>query len=119
MYEDYEHFYFSCSYNSNFLSKISNLLKFIGFNESILNIENLVVGYKINDEAYYEINFLLTVIFFSIYKSYYISDSRRTKVDIFKIFKAEIKSIVEINNIIKRKTSKLILKTLNYINDHK
>ena len=49
---------------SDFISKILNLLKFIGFNESIFNMENLIVGCKINDEAYYEINFLLTVIFF-------------------------------------------------------
>ena len=48
------------------------------------NLETLVFGYKIYDQAYFDINLLITVIFFSIYKAYYISNQKQKKVDIFK-----------------------------------
>jgi hypothetical protein len=45
---------------------------------------NLATGYKIKKE-YDDINYLLTIIGFSIYKSYYVSNQRREIYDIINI----------------------------------
>ena len=56
-------------------------------------MKNLVTGYKIKEE-YDDINYLLTIIGFSIYKSYYDSDQRREICNIINILVREIKFIL-------------------------
>ena len=50
---------------------------FIG--DHVFNLESLVFGYKIYDQAYFDFNLLITLIFFSIYKAYYISNQKQKK----------------------------------------
>jgi hypothetical protein len=52
--------------------------------DHVFNLETLVFGYKIYDQAYFDLNLLITLIYFSIYKAYYISNQKQKKVDIFK-----------------------------------
>jgi hypothetical protein len=40
--------------------------------DHVFNLETLVFGYKIYDQAYFDINLLITLIYFSINKAYYI-----------------------------------------------
>ena len=56
-------------------------------------MQNLVTGYKIKEE-YDDINYLLTLIGFSIYKSYYVSIQRREICIMFNILAREIKFIL-------------------------
>ena len=58
--------------------------------EHILTLKTLVTRYKIKEE-YDDINYLLTIIGFSIYKSYYVSNQRREMCDIINILVREIK----------------------------
>jgi hypothetical protein len=45
--------------------------------DHVFNLESLVFGYKIYDQAYFDLNLLITLIFFSIYKAYYISNKKK------------------------------------------
>ena len=60
--------------------------------EHIIILQNLVTGYIIKVE-YNDTNHLLTIIGFSIYKSYYLSNQRREICDIINILVRETKCI--------------------------
>jgi hypothetical protein len=45
---------------------------------------------------YVDLNLLITLIYFSIYKAYYISNQKK-KIDIFKIFKDEVNNVFDKN----------------------
>jgi hypothetical protein len=79
-------------------------------------LKNLVTGYKIKEE-YDDINCLLTIIGFSISKSYYVSNQRRKICDIIHILVREINFILfyEKNDQIK-KIIETVLKELEAIN---
>jgi hypothetical protein len=52
------------------------------------------VYYNISDEGF---DLTVTLIFFSIYKAYYISNQNQKKVDIFKNFKDEVNNVFDTN----------------------
>ena len=112
--DDYEHFFFSCSYNVQYWHKVEQLLALLKVEKHIFSLESLVTGYKIEDEDYFDMNYLLTIIYFSIYKAYYMSDKKDKVIDIFKIFQNEIRDIININKIRGKKNKRIILKTLEY-----
>ena len=75
--EDYSHYFITCTFRK-------------------LTLNHIVLGYKIDDKNYLALNFLITVIGFSIYKSYYISEQKTKYIDVYKIFANEyIKRINE------------------------
>lgn len=45
-----------------------------------------VLGYKIEDNNYLALKLLLTVIWFSIYKLYYISEQKTKDIDLYILF---------------------------------
>jgi hypothetical protein len=54
--------------------------------DHVFNLESLVFGYKIYDQAYFDLNLLIiTLIFFSIYKAYYISNQHTRQSILFTI----------------------------------
>ena len=56
------------------------------------------------------ISISITLIFFSIYKAYYISNQNQNKVDIFKIFKDEVNNVFDTNSFRQVKTGNFISK---------
>ena len=90
--------------------KTTNL--YIG--DHVFNLEPLVFGYKIYDQAYFDLNLLITLICFSIYKAYYISNQKQKKVDIFKIFKDEVNNVFDTNIFRQVKTGNFISKAHVY-----
>ena len=68
--ENYYHFFIECEYIQNFKTKINQLLNHLGYNKEMITLKNIVVGYKIQDTQYKPINYLLTVIGYTIYKTY-------------------------------------------------
>ena len=80
--------------------------------EHILTLQNLVTGYKVKVE-YDDINYLFTIIGFSIYKSYYASNQNRAIYDIIDILVRENKFVLfhEKNDRI-RKIVKIVLQVL-------
>jgi hypothetical protein len=91
---------------------MKNLFSKLKLDEHILTLKNLVTGYKIKEE-YDDMNYLLTIIGFTISKSYYASNQRREICDIINILVREIKLILfyEKNDHI-RKILKTVLQEL-------
>ena len=53
--------------------------------------KNIVIGYKINNPEYFIIKEIQALVDFSIYKTYFIRESRGKKVDSFNFFCDEYK----------------------------
>jgi hypothetical protein len=70
--EDYSHYFTTYIFFKEFWGKIKEALKKYGIENYTLY--HLVFGYKIFDKSYYD--FILTIVGFSIYKTYYISEQK-------------------------------------------
>jgi hypothetical protein len=57
--------------------------------ENKITLKHIVLGYKIDDTSYLALTFLITVVGFSIYKSYYISEQKTEYIDVYRIFANE------------------------------
>ena len=67
--------------------------------EISLKLKHLIFGYKISDKNYYGVNYFITILGFSIYKSYYLSEQKTKNVNVYTIFIYEFnKRIDEIKN---------------------
>ena len=84
--------------------------------DHVSNMESLVFGYKIYDQAYFDLNLLITLIFVSIYNAYYISNQKPKKVDIIDIFKDEVNNVFNANIFRQVKTGNFISKAHVYLN---
>ena len=65
----------SCKYLDIFWNKINEMLKKVQF-ENNIKLQHLVFGYKIFDKEYFHLNYFLTILAFTIYKSYYVSEQK-------------------------------------------
>jgi hypothetical protein len=114
--ENYKHFYFDCKYNKKYWQEVKKMTTNLYIGDHVFNLESLVFGYKIYDQAYFDLNLLITLIFFSIYKAYYISNQKQKKVDIFKIVKDEVNNVFDTNIFRQVKTGNVIGKAHVYLN---
>ena len=55
------------------------------------SLENIVLGYKVEIEEHKEVNLLLSLIGYVIYKHYHKTERRRNYRNIFLILKTELK----------------------------
>ena len=53
-------------------------------------LQYIVIGYKIRDKHYTELNILLNLIGFVIYKTYHLSDQKEKRLNVVNIFKHEL-----------------------------
>ena len=97
--EDYSHYFITCTFLKEFWTQFQNLKKGLGIGNKI-TLKHIVLGYKIDGKNYLALIFLITVVGFSIYKSYYISEQKTKYIDVYKIFaNAYIKRINENNKL--------------------
>ena len=89
--EDYHHFFISCKYLSTFWSKIEQLLKKVNINNKI-TLKHFVFGYKIFDKDYNYFNYFLTILAYTIYKSYYVSEQKMKNLDVYCLFVKEFRN---------------------------
>jgi hypothetical protein len=113
--ENYKHFYFDCKYKKKYWQEVKKMTTNLYIWDHVFNLESLVFGYKIYDQAYFDLNLLITLIYFSIYKAYYISNKKK-KGDIFKIFKDEVNNVFDTNIFRQVKTWNFISKAHVYLN---
>jgi hypothetical protein len=110
--EDYSHYFRTCIVFKDFWGKIKELLKKSGI-ENDITLYHLVFSNKIFDKSYYDLNYFLTIIGFSIYKAYYISEQKTKRLDVYSLFVREYLPIYRANEIIQKS---LFLKRLqNYL----
>ena len=110
--EDYNHLFISCNYLKQFWDQIKKLLKTIHFDFNI-TLVHLVIGYKIYDREYFDINYLFSILAFSIYKSYYVSEQKTKNIDVFKLFACKLRKKVREFNL--KHKSVLLQKVLKRI----
>ena len=92
--EDYLHYFITCSFLKTFWEKIYNIFKSNNL-EFTLKFKHLIFGYKISDNNYYGVNYFITILGFSIYKSYYLSEQKTKNVNIYKIFIYELNKRID------------------------
>jgi hypothetical protein len=96
--EDYLHYFITCSFLKTFWEKIYNLYKSNNL-EIKLKLKHLIFGNKISDKKYYSVNYFITILGFSIYKSYYLSEQKTKNVNVYTNFIYEFnKGIDETKN---------------------
>jgi hypothetical protein len=88
--EDYSHYVITCTFLKEFWTTFQNLMKGFGI-ETKITLKHIVLGYKIDDKNYLALNFLITAVGFSIYKSYYISEQKTKYINVYRIFVNESK----------------------------
>ena len=110
--EDYSHYFITCTFLKEFWTKFQNLMKGLGI-ENKITLNHIVLGYKIDDKNYLALNFLITVVGFSIYKSYYISEQKTKYIDVNRIFANEYIKRINENKTLQKCT--FLMKVKNYI----
>jgi hypothetical protein len=83
--EDYSHYFITCASLKEFSTKFQNLIKGFGI-ETKITLKHIVLGYTIDDTNYLALIFFITVVGFSIYKSYYISEQKTKYINVYRIF---------------------------------
>ena len=91
------------------------LLKSMNIGEHVICLDTLVLGYKVNDTDYYSLNYLLSVMYYSIFKAYCISKNKEKNVDIYVIFRNELTKILEIDEHLQLQTSHFIKRAFQFI----
>jgi hypothetical protein len=74
-----------------------DLLFFFYFNNNKILFKRLLF-----DKSYYDFNYFLTIIGFSIYKAYYISEQKTKRLDVYSLFVREYLQIYRGNEIIQK-----------------
>ena len=92
--------------------KIQQILKRSNI-EHFVTLKHIVFGYKIFDKDYFDFNYILTILGFSIYKGYYASEQKTKQVGIYSLFVREY--IPRINEVQTLQSSKLQTKIKKYI----
>jgi hypothetical protein len=90
-----------------FWVKIQQILKKYNI-ENFVTLKHIVFGYKIFDKDYFDFNYFLTILGFSIYKAYYVSEQNTKQVNIYSLFVREY--ITRISQVQKLQNSKLLAK---------
>ena len=92
--ETYTHLFIKCGEIQHFWDKIIDLFKYCGLTNNVKTLKNIVIWYKIDNPNYFNINVLFSLIGFSIYKGYFISESRLNSIDYFSIFTQEFNEML-------------------------
>ena len=76
--------------------------------ENFVTLKHIVFGYKLFDKDYSDFNYVLTILGFSIYKAYYVSEQKTKQVSMHSLFVREY--ITRISQVQKLQNSKLLTK---------
>jgi hypothetical protein len=62
--ENYKHLYLDCKYKKKYWQEVKKMKTHLSIGDHAFNLESMVFGYKIYDQAYFDLNLLITLIFF-------------------------------------------------------
>jgi hypothetical protein len=82
-----------------FWNKINEMLTKVKF-ENNIRLQHLVFGYKFFDKEYFHLNDFLAILTFTIYKSYYVSEQKTKKIDVYLLFKNEFQRKMKENKFL-------------------
>lgn len=116
--EDYEHYFITCRYLENFWVKMNKIIKQIQFGTHLISLKHIIFGYKNAVEEYNSINIFLTIIMFSIYKAYCMTNGKESIIDVYEIFRMEFQNYIFLFNHLKKdKTSNLLHQIENVLKE--
>ena len=72
-------------------------------------------GYKIEDKYYNSINYFITILLFTIYKSHYVSRQKENHINVFQLFKIELKNRFELDKLVNCHTNVFVQKVIDLI----
>ena len=75
------------------------MLKKVQF-ENNIKLQHLVFGYKIFDKEYFHLNYFLTILGFTIYKSYYVSEQKTKTIDVYLLSQNEFQRKMKENKLL-------------------
>ena len=101
--DDYEHYFINCKSVEILWITITNILIELNFNKNLRNLKYIVFGYKISHEEYNDINVVISIIGFTIYKHFHLSNQRRDFINIKLLFKNEIRKKLQLTGYQKYK----------------
>ena len=110
--EDYSNYFITSTFLKGFWTKFQNLMKGLGIENKII-LNHIVLGYKIDDKNYLALIFLITVVGFSVYKSYYVSEQKTKYIDVYRIFAIGYIKRINENKTLQKCT--FLMKVKNYI----
>ena len=102
--ENYDHLFIECPVVQRLWKHADLRFKKYRFAKSMKTLEYLVIGYKPNQSNYVELNNILSIISYSIFKSYCISENRKKYLDILYFAKAEVLKVFEISKVMKNES---------------
>ena len=70
-------------------------------------------GNKIEDTSYNSINYLLTILLFTIYKSHYVF--KVSHINVFQVFKIELKNRFELDKLVNCHANVFMQKVIDLI----
>ena len=81
--------------------------------ETKITSKHIVLECKIDDNNYLTLHFLITVVGFPIYKSYYISEQKTKYIIVYRIFVNEYIKRIKENKTLQKST--FLMKVKHYI----
>ena len=81
--------------------------------ETKITSKHVVLGCKIDGKNYLALHILITVVGFSIYKSYYISEQKTKYINVYRISVNEYIKKIKENKTLQKST--LLIKVKHYI----
>ena len=84
------------------------------YNEGSTKISS-VFGYKIEDKSYNSINYFLAILLFTIYKSHYVPKQKENHINVFQLFKIELKNRFESDKLVNCHTHVFVQKVIDLI----
>ncbi len=72
-------------------------------------------GNTIEDKSYNSINYFLTTLLFTIYKSHYVSKQKENHINVFQVLKIELKNRFELDKLVNCHTNVFVQKVIDLI----
>ena len=112
---DYQHYFISCKSLDSFWNDVKVLLERLRIGIHILSLKKLVFGYKIEDKSDNSINYFPTILLFTIYKRHYVSKQKENHINVFQLFKTELKNRFELDKLVNYHTNVFVQKVIDPI----
>lgn len=112
--EDYEHLFIQCPVVVQLWEKVDSAFKKCNFDYTMKKLQYLIVGYKAGQRQYTELNHILTIIGYTIFKGYCLSENRTKYLDLLYLAKSEILKTMEISEALKIKQNQLFINFVEY-----
>ena len=112
--ENYEHMFIECPIVNQLWVNVENSLRKSNLSVSVKKLQYLVVGYKPEHKEYADLNKILSLISYSIFKGYCLSENRKKYLNTLFLAKNELQKAKYVSNALKLSKSNLFNNFFEY-----